>query len=179
MKKIVLVFILKTSTDRCLNAKANLIVQYTWKYSIISQTNSPFRTPSTAWKVYNTEFSLVRIFPHSEWLRRNTDYLSPNARKYGREKNPYLDTFYAVFLLVFDLQGLQLSTIKEIFKASFGQWNQTHGLKILSERFCWIFDFSRSFYCYICDLSRQHNVILRFRYFNRFCLYMDHTGKLV
>ena len=179
MKKIVLVFILKTSTDRCLNVKANLIVQYTWKYSINQKPIHRLERLPLHEKCTNTEFYLVRIFPHSDWLRRNTEYLSPNARKYGREKTPYLDPFYAVFLLVFDLQGLQLSAIKEIFKASFGQWNQTHGLKILCERFCWIFDFSRNFYCYICDLSRQHNVILRFRYFNRLCLYMDHTGKLV
>ena len=47
----------------------------------------------------NTEFFLVRIFPHSDWIRRDTSYLSafsPNAVKYGAEKTPYLDTFHAV-----------------------------------------------------------------------------------
>ena len=51
----------------------------------------------------NTEFFLVRIFPHSDWIRRDiitfTSYLSafnPNAGKYGPEKTPNLDTFYAV-----------------------------------------------------------------------------------
>ena len=50
-------------------------------------------------KYPNTEFFLVRIFPHSDWIRRDTPYLSvfsPNVGKYGPEKTPYLDTFYAV-----------------------------------------------------------------------------------
>ena len=47
----------------------------------------------------NTEFFLVHIFPHSDWIRRDTSYLSifsPNAGKYRPEKIPYLDTFHAV-----------------------------------------------------------------------------------
>ena len=47
----------------------------------------------------NTEYFLVRIFPHSDWIRRDTKYLyvfSPNARKYGPENTPYLDIFHAV-----------------------------------------------------------------------------------
>ena len=47
----------------------------------------------------NTEFFLVRIFPHSDWIRRDTSHLSvfsPNAEKYGLEKSPYLDTFNPV-----------------------------------------------------------------------------------
>ena len=37
----------------------------------------------------NTEFFLVRIFPNSDWIRRDTSYLSlfsTNAGKYGPEK---------------------------------------------------------------------------------------------
>ena len=44
-------------------------------------------------------FFLVRIFPHSDWIQKVTEYLfvfSPNAGKYGQEKTPYLDTFHAV-----------------------------------------------------------------------------------
>ena len=44
---------------------------------------------------------LVRIFPHSDWIRRDTEYLSvfsPNAGKYRPEKTPYLDTFHAVIM---------------------------------------------------------------------------------
>ena len=51
-------------------------------------------------KCPNTEFFLARIFPHSDWIRRNTSYLfvfSPNTGKYGPEKTPYLDTFHAVW----------------------------------------------------------------------------------
>ena len=47
----------------------------------------------------NKEFFLVRIFPHSDWIWRDTEYLSvfsPNAGKSGREKTPYLNTFHAV-----------------------------------------------------------------------------------
>ena len=47
-------------------------------------------------KCPNTEFFRVRIFPHSGWIRRDTDF-SPNARKYRPEKTPYLDLFHAVF----------------------------------------------------------------------------------
>ena len=42
-------------------------------------------------KCPNTEFFLVRIFPHSHWIQRDTPYLSvssQNARKYGPEKTP-------------------------------------------------------------------------------------------
>ena len=45
-----------------------------------------------------TEFFLVRIFPHLNWIRRDTEYLSlfsPNVRK-----TPYLDTFHAVSLWI-------------------------------------------------------------------------------
>ena len=46
-----------------------------------------------------TEFFLVRIFPHSDWTRRDTylSVFSPNAGKYGPGKIPYLDTFHAVW----------------------------------------------------------------------------------
>ena len=40
-------------------------------------------------KCPNTEFLLVRIFPHPALF-------SPNAGKCGPEKTPYLDTFHAV-----------------------------------------------------------------------------------
>ena len=52
-------------------------------------------------KCPNMELFLVRIFPHSDWIRRDTSYLSvfsPNAGKYGPEITSYLDTFYGVKL---------------------------------------------------------------------------------
>ena len=48
-------------------------------------------------KFPNTEFFLVPIFSHLNWIWRDTEYLSvfsPNAGKYGPDKTPYLDTFY-------------------------------------------------------------------------------------
>ena len=53
-------------------------------------------------KCPNTEYFLVRIFPHSDWIRRDTSYLSifsPNAEKYGPENTTCLDTFHAVVIL--------------------------------------------------------------------------------
>ena len=49
----------------------------------------------------NTEFFLVRIFPHSDWIQKDTKYLSifsPNAGKYVPEKTPYLNTFHEVIV---------------------------------------------------------------------------------
>ena len=47
---------------------------------------------------------LVRIFPHSDWIRRDTEYIfvfSPNAGKYGPEQRPIrkLFTYPSVFSL--------------------------------------------------------------------------------
>ena len=61
--------------------------------------------PTLREKCPNTELFLVRIFPHSDWIRRGTKYLSvfsPNAGKYGPQISPYLDTFHAV--LIWSLQ---------------------------------------------------------------------------
>ena len=54
-------------------------------------------------KCPNTEFFLVSIFPHLDWIRRDTSYLSvfsPNARKCGPEKTPSLETFRTATLFV-------------------------------------------------------------------------------
>ena len=62
-----------------------------------------FWTATRGWKIRekcpNTDFFLVHIFPHSDWIWRDTPYLSvfsPNAGKYGPVKNSYLDSFHAV-----------------------------------------------------------------------------------
>ena len=57
----------------------------------------------TAWKVSKYGVILSPIFPHSDWIRKDSEYLSvisPNAGKYGPEKAPYLDTFHAMSSLV-------------------------------------------------------------------------------
>ena len=54
-------------------------------------------------KCPNAEFYLVRILPHLDWIRRDTEYLSEfcaNVGKYGPEKSPYLDTFHVVILII-------------------------------------------------------------------------------
>ena len=61
-------------------------------------------------KCPNTELFLVRIFPHSGWIRRDTKYLSvfsPNAGKYGPEVTPYLDIFRAVTVTAFHRNSYQ------------------------------------------------------------------------
>ena len=66
-------------------------------------------------KCPNTEFFLLRIFPHSNWIQRDTKYLSvfsPNGGKYGPEKTPYFGTFHAVSHLR-DVQG------KDVFELGF------------------------------------------------------------
>ena len=58
-------------------------------------------------KCPNTEFFLVRYFPHSDWIRIGTEYLavfSPNAGKYGREKTSDLDTFHTQFINLWSWQ---------------------------------------------------------------------------
>ena len=50
-------------------------------------------------KCPNTELYLVRIFPHLDWIQRDTSYLSvfsPNAGKIRIRITPHTDTFYAV-----------------------------------------------------------------------------------
>ena len=46
-------------------------------------------------KCPNAELFLVRIFPHSDWIRRDR----PNAGKYRPEITPYLDTFHTVIYI--------------------------------------------------------------------------------
>ena len=51
---------------------------------------------------------MVRIFPHLDWVRRDTEHLSvssPNTGKYGPEKTPYLDTFQVAIINIFYLQA--------------------------------------------------------------------------
>ena len=76
-------------------------------------------------KCPNTEFFMVRILPHSDWIRRVTEYLSvfsPNARKYGPEKTPYLDSFHAVELFWDHLFGSYAKTpYKPTFLVTFSE----------------------------------------------------------
>ena len=72
-----------------------------WKYARVPvDMNSDHMVSlliGTAWKASRYGVFLVRIFPHSDWIWRDTEHLSvfsPNAGKYGPEKTPYLDSFH-------------------------------------------------------------------------------------
>ena len=61
-----------------------------------------FAATNTAWKVSVFRVFVVCIFSHSDWIWRDTPYLSvfsPNAKKYGSEKTPYYDIFHTSHLL--------------------------------------------------------------------------------
>ena len=52
--------------------------------------------------IITAELFLVRVFLHSDWIRKDTEYLSvfsPNAGKCGPEITRYLDTFHSVHTL--------------------------------------------------------------------------------
>ena len=63
------------------------------------------------------EFFLACIFPHSDWIRRDTEYFSvfsTNAGKYGPEKTLCLDTFHAVEW-TYDIAQKMKFSIKDLF----------------------------------------------------------------
>ena len=66
----------------------------------------------TAWKVSVFGVILARIFPHSDWLRRDTEYLSvfsPNAGKYRPEKNSVYGHFSRSLNHLLWVTGVSLS----------------------------------------------------------------------
>ena len=84
------------------------------------QVSTPLRK-----KCPNTEIFLVRIFSHSEWIRRDTSYLSvfsPNAGKYGPEKTPHLDTFQKVLANVFSCNFAFIFNLKMYKEAITGEF---------------------------------------------------------
>ena len=54
----------------------------------------------TAWKVAVFGVFLVHIFPHLDWIQRDTEWKVSKCGKIRTRKNPNMDTFHAVFLLV-------------------------------------------------------------------------------
>ena len=73
-----------------------------WKYSfvfLITSLHTNTHTNALRGKCPNTELFLVGIFPHLDWILRDTKYLSvfsPNTGKYGPQRTPYLHIFHAV-----------------------------------------------------------------------------------
>ena len=63
------------------------------------------------------------FFPHSDWIQRDTEYLSVfslNAGKYGPEKTPYLDTSRRV-MVKFEITKLTKS-IPSLISCSYFSW---------------------------------------------------------
>ena len=84
----------------CLRTSASETCCFTWSVLKWSQIGTWL---SLREKCPNTKFCLVRIFPYSDWILRDTLYLSvfnPNVGKCGPEKTPYLDTFHTVVCII-------------------------------------------------------------------------------
>ena len=83
-------------------------------------------------------FFLVHIFPHSDWIRRETEYLSsfsPNAGKYGPEKSPVFWHFSrsgVVFVIILLLPIIIL--FEEILHDIF-EWKHENIKILLSKEF--------------------------------------------
>ena len=102
----------------------------------------------TSWKVSVFGTFLVRIFPDSDWIRRDTEYLSvfsPNAGRYVPEKTPNTDTFRAVSVdrFIFFI-SLTLNNISRYFR-------YLHEVRTILSR-TWMVNWSRRlcwlhFYC--------------------------------
>ena len=89
MKKVLLKFLQNSHENTCARVY----------FLVMNHDHSPMS--SLREKYPNTVFFLVRIFPHSDWIQRDTSYLSifsPNAGKYRPGKTPYLDNFHAVVI---------------------------------------------------------------------------------
>ena len=77
-------------------------------------------------KCPDTEFFLVRIFLHSDWIRRDTDYLSvssPNEGNEGPEKTPYLDTFHALIDIKFSVRYYVVLFCRILFSSSYWDYH--------------------------------------------------------
>ena len=80
---------------------------------IIFHSKLLFASNTMREKCPNTEFFLVRIFPHSDWI--GTKVFSLNTGKYGPEKTPHLDTFHTVIKMGKDLSPTKRKSTQSIF----------------------------------------------------------------
>ena len=118
-------------------------------------------------KCQNTEFFLAYIFPHSDWIRRDTEHLSvfsPNTGKYGPEKNPYFDTFHAVVwkskssrfdmkvTLIYWMIAVHCFQFQNITLSSFLNGTVLLMKVTLNMKFE---EFFNSFYEFLCVISKQ------------------------
>ena len=73
------------------------VLQFHFIFKVFDQKDG--RTLPLQAKCPNTEFFLVHVFPHIDWIQRFTEQMfliSSNTAKYGPEKTAYLDTSRAV-----------------------------------------------------------------------------------
>ena len=76
-----------------------------------------FKALSIAWNVSVFAVILVRIFPQSDWIRRDTLYLSvfsPNAGKYGPE-SLRIGTLFTQWLILNNFQQVEDSENFNVF----------------------------------------------------------------
>ena len=81
--------------------KTCLLLLFSQKQVVWEENSRCLSNYSLREKCLNTELYLARIFLHSDWIQRDTPYLSvfsPNTGKYGPEIAPYLVTFHAVIV---------------------------------------------------------------------------------
>ena len=93
------------ATRKCL--KIRKIDKNWWKLLILTEkifiSSEWLEKFFITWKVSKNGVLSGPYFPHLDRIRIDTPYLSlfsPNAGKYGPEKTPYMDTFYAVAIKV-------------------------------------------------------------------------------
>ena len=88
---------------------------------------------NTAWKVFLFGVFLVCIFPHCDWIRRDTPNLSifsPNAGKYGPEK---------LLIRTFSRSRKLCQTSKmEIFEKAVNKWIAVNNLNSRSVKRKWL-----------------------------------------
>ena len=103
----------------------NLLPSYSffWQFlfffcNLISDNGTTdFKALSIAWNVSVFAVILVRIFPQSDWIRRDTLYLSifsPNAGKYGPE-SLRLGTLFTQWLILNNFQQVEDSENFNVF----------------------------------------------------------------
>ena len=95
-------------------SKWNILEKVYYDHStLLPQLFATSSVGSTVWNVSKYRAFSGPWFPHSDWIPRDTKYLSvfsPNAGKYGPEKTPYLETFHTVLLTDTVLSELVWST---------------------------------------------------------------------
>ena len=125
-----------------------------------------FAGTSTAWKMSVLRVFLVRVFPHLDWIRRDTERYSlrfqSECGKIWTRKTPNTDTFYAVLdtplLMIGDIKNLEkcLEPIQAIRLKDNFVWDVTR-LKHRSRVLCLsiLFEFNFDMKSFLIKISWQ------------------------